>query len=82
MAKVCPMFSRPCGRNSFVVGDANQVIQLILEGQEGRSWPHARLGEYSDGSADRRGVITFIRQSWGNQGEAVTAEMVAKNRKK
>ena len=27
-------------------------------------------------------VATFIRNNWGNQAEAVTPEMVAKNRKK
>ena len=68
-------------KEAFVVGDPNPVIQLILEGRKAKV---GHMPSWKNTLTDQQiaGVITFIRQSWGNQAEAVTPEMVAKNRKK
>jgi mono/diheme cytochrome c family protein len=68
-------------KNAFVTGDPNPVIKLVLEGRKARI---GHMPSWKDTLSDQHiaGVITFIRQSWGNQAEAVTPDMVAKNRKK
>jgi cbb3-type cytochrome c oxidase subunit III len=67
--------------NSFVMGDPDPVIQTILEGRKGKI---GRMPTWKDKLNDQQiaAVATFIRNNWGNQAEAVTAAMVAKNRKK
>jgi mono/diheme cytochrome c family protein len=67
--------------NPFVMGDPIPVIQTILEGRKGKigrmpAWQNTLTDQ------DMAGVVTYIRQNWGNQAEAVSADLVAKNRKK
>lgn len=66
--------------NSFVMGDSNPVIRTILEGRKGKI---GRMPAWQDRLNDQQiaAVATFIRNNWGNQAEAVTPAMVAKNRK-
>jgi len=61
--------------------DPKAVIQTILEGRKGKI---GRMPAWQDKLSDRQiaAVATFIRNNWGNQAEAVTAAMVASNRKK
>ncbi len=67
--------------NSFVMGDPDPVIQTILEGRKGKL---GQMPTWKDKLTDQQiaAVATYIRNSWGNQAEAVTAARVAKNRKK
>jgi mono/diheme cytochrome c family protein len=68
-------------KSAFVTGDPNPVIQIVLEG---RKPTVGRMPAWKNSLTDQQiaGVITFIRQSWGNQATEVTPVMVAKNRKK
>jgi mono/diheme cytochrome c family protein len=68
-------------KSTFVTGDPNFVIQLVLEGRKATV---GQMPAWKNSLTDQEiaGVITFIRQNWGNQAEAVTPELVAKNRKK
>jgi mono/diheme cytochrome c family protein len=68
-------------KSTFVTGDPNPVIQLVLEGRKATV---GQMPAWKNSLTDQEiaGVITFIRQNWGNQAEAVTPELVAKNRKK
>jgi cytochrome c6 len=63
----------------FVMGDPTPVIRTVLEGRKGKlgrmpTWKH----KFTDQQI--AAVITFIRNNWGNEAEAVTAAMVAKER--
>ena len=62
------------------MGDPKAVIQTILEGRKGKM---GRMPAWQDRLNDQQvaAVATFIRDNWGNQAEAVTPAMVAKNRK-
>jgi mono/diheme cytochrome c family protein len=68
-------------KEPFVVGDPHPVIQLILEGKKAKV---GHMPAWKNTLTDQQiaAVVTFIRQSWGNQAEAVSAEMVVKNRKR
>jgi cytochrome c6 len=67
--------------NSFVTGDPDPVIQTILNGRKGKI---GRMPTWKDKLTDQQvaAVATYIRNSWGNQAEAVTAVRVVKDRKK
>jgi mono/diheme cytochrome c family protein len=67
--------------NPFVTGDPTPVIQLVLEGRKGKI---GRMPAWQNTLNDQQiaGVITYIRQNWGNQAGGVTPDLVAKNRKK
>ncbi len=63
------------------MGDPDPVIQTILDGRKGKM---GRMPTWKDKLTDQQiaAVATYIRNSWGNQAEAVTAARVAKDRKK
>jgi mono/diheme cytochrome c family protein len=67
--------------NHFVTGDPTAVVQTILAGRQGKI---GRMPAWQDKLTNQQvaAVATFIRNNWGNMAEAVTAAMVAKNRKK
>ena len=67
-------------QNEFVTGDPQPVVQLILEGRRGSM---GRMPGWQTRLQDEQiaAVVSFIRQHWGNQAEAVTPEMVAAPRR-
>ena len=67
--------------NLFVMGDPTPVIRTVLDGRKGKL---GRMPTWKDRFTDQQiaAVITFIRNNWGNKAQAVTAAMVADNRKK
>jgi mono/diheme cytochrome c family protein len=68
-------------KNAFVAGDPNPFIKLVLEGRKAKI---GHMPAWKDALTDQQiaGVITYVRQSWGNQAGAVTPDVVAKNRTK
>ncbi|MGQ9921999.1 MAG: c-type cytochrome [Desulfobacca sp.] len=66
--------------NSFVTGDPLGVIQVILAGRRGSM---GRMPAWQAILNDQEiaAVVTYIRQAWGNQAEAVTPEQVAAQRR-
>lgn len=66
--------------NSFVTGDPHGVIQILLEGRRGSM---GRMPAWKAILNDQEiaAVVTYIRQAWGNQAEAVTPEQVAAQRR-
>lgn len=67
--------------SAFVAGDPVPLITVILEGRKGNL---GRMPAWKDTLTDQQiaAVVSFIRNSWGNQAGAVDPELVAKNRKK
>ncbi len=67
-------------KNSFVTGDRQGVIQIILEGRRSSI---GRMPAWKAILNDQEiaAVVTYIRQAWENQAEAVTPEQVAAQRR-
>lgn len=67
-------------KNPFVTGEANKVIDTVLNGRTGK-W--GLMPTWRDTFTDNQlaGIITYIRQAWSNKGSTITAEMVKKRRK-
>lgn len=67
-------------KNSFVTGDPQGVIQIILEGRQGSM---GRMPAWQSRLNDQQiaAVVTYIRQAWDNQAGAVTPEQVAGQRR-
>lgn len=76
LPKVFPALTK----NSFVTGDPQGVIQIILEGRRGTL---GRMPAWKTSLNDQQiaAVVTYIRQAWENQAEAVTPEQVAGQRR-
>jgi cytochrome c oxidase subunit 2 len=66
--------------DSFVTGDANQVVDTVLYGRKGKL---GQMPAWKDTFNDQQlaDIITYIRQAWSNKGGAVTADNVKKRRK-
>jgi mono/diheme cytochrome c family protein len=66
--------------DSFVTGDANQVIDTVLYGRKGKL---GQMPSWKDTFNDQQlaDIITYIRQAWSNKGGAVTPDIVKKRRK-
>ncbi len=62
------------------MGDPIPVIQTVLDGRKGKL---GQMPTWKDKLTDQQiaAAISFIRNNWGNKAEAVTAALVAKNRK-
>jgi mono/diheme cytochrome c family protein len=67
--------------NSFVQGDPDRLISLVLNGRKGEL---GRMPAWKNKLDDRQvaAVVSYIRQAWSNQAPAVTPEMVGSQRKK
>ncbi|MBM4288969.1 MAG: cytochrome c [Deltaproteobacteria bacterium] len=66
--------------NAFVAGDPVPLIRLILEGRKARV---GYMPAWKNNLTDEQiaAVLTFIRQTWGNQAAEITPEQVARGRK-
>ena len=76
----------PLAKASFVTGDKNLLISIVLKGMEG---PIEVNGEQYNGTMPQHSflgdgeianVLTYIRENFGNKASAVTPEEVAKIR--
>ena len=76
----------PLAKSDFLMGDRERSIDIVIAGLQGEvtvngqkynnvmpAWEHLTDHEIAD-------VLTFVRNSFGNQGEPVTVEEVAKRR--
>lgn len=66
--------------SDFVTGAPQGVIQIILEGRRGNM---GRMPAWKTTLDDQEiaAVVTYIRQAWGNQAEAVSAAEVGQQRR-
>ena len=68
-------------KNPLVVGDAHQVIAIVLNGRKGKL---GRMPAWKNKLNDQQlaAVVSYIRQAWTNQAFPVTPAMVASLRKR
>lgn len=77
----------PLAKSDFLMADPERSIRAICEGLSGRIVVNgAAYNNYMPpvalNDAQVADVLTFVRNSWGNQGAAITAEQVGKVRAK
>jgi mono/diheme cytochrome c family protein len=76
----------PAG-SEYVLGEEERVVRIVLRGLSG---PVTVKGQTFNGvmpawadqlsDAEIAAVLTYVRSSWGNRAEAITAEKVARER--
>lgn len=67
--------------NAFVMGDPKPVLDTVLHGRKGKLGQMPAWHEFLN-DQDMAGVVSYIRQAWGNQAPPVTPQMVTKIRGK
>jgi mono/diheme cytochrome c family protein len=77
----------PLAGSEFVLGEAERVVRIVLHGLSG---PVTVKGQAFNGAmpawadllsdAEIAAVLTYVRSSWGNGAEAITAQRVAQER--
>jgi len=77
----------PLAGSEYVLGEEEPVVRIVLGGLTG---PVTVQGQTFNGAmpawadqlsdAEIAAVLTYVRSSWGNRAEAVTAEQVARER--
>lgn len=77
----------PLAGAEYVLGDEERVVRIVLRGLSG---PVTVKGQTFNGAmpawadqlsdAEIAAVLTYVRSSWGNRAEAITAEQVAQER--
>jgi cbb3-type cytochrome c oxidase subunit III len=67
-------------KNAFVVGEANNVIDTVLNGRKGK---FGQMPTWKQTFNDQQlaAILTYVRQAWSNKGTTITVEMVKKRRK-
>ncbi len=76
----------PLAKSDFLMGDKNRAIEVILNGLSGPVTVNGK--EYNSvmppmsqlNNDEVANILTYVRNSWGNSGDAVSAEEVAKAR--
>ena len=68
-------------KNPFVLGDPKPVIATVINGRQGNL---GRMPSWKDKLDDQQiaAVVTYLRQAWSNQAQAVTPAMVGAGRGK
>ena len=68
-------------KNPLVLGDAHQLIAIVLNGRKGKL---GRMPAWKNKLDDQQlaAVVSYIRQAWTNQASPVTPALVAPLRKK
>ncbi len=76
----------PLAKSDYLMADKARSIKILLHGLEGKVTVNGE--DYNSvmpaldlNDEDVANVLTFIRNSWGNKGEAVSSDEVAKYRK-
>ena len=77
----------PLAESEWVTGDAKVLAQLVLHGMtgpitvKGQSYQGA-MPAFAEQFADAElaAVLSFIRHEWGNEGDAITPELIAQAR--
>jgi nitrite reductase (NO-forming) len=80
-----PQVFPPLARSDFLMADKNRSMQIVLKGLSG---PITVNGNPYDGvmppvlltDEQVANVLTYVRNSWGNQGEAVSPHEVTRVR--
>ena len=77
----------PLAGSEYVLGEEERVVRIVLRGLTG---PVTVKGQTFNGAmpawadqlsdAEIAAVLTYVRSSWGNSAEAITAEQVARER--
>ena len=77
----------PLAGSEYVLGEEERVVRIVLHGLGG---PVTVQGQTYNGAmpawadqlsdAEIAAVLTYVRTSWGNRAEAITAERVARER--
>ena len=66
-------------KSAFVVGDPSKVIDTVLYGRKGKE---GQMPSWKETFNDQQlaDIVTYIRHAWANKGDAVTPDMVKKQR--
>lgn len=74
----------PLAKSDFMMADKNRAIEIVLNGKSGPVTVNGKefnsvMPPMSQLNNDEiANILTYVRNSWGNSGDAVTAEEVAK----
>jgi len=78
----------PLAKSDFLMADKSRTIEVVLNGLTG---PIQVNGQNYNGAMPPMGhakddeiadILTYVRSSWGNQGEPISADEVARVRAK
>jgi nitrite reductase (NO-forming) len=78
----------PLAGSDFLMSDKLRAVNIAVHGLKGRVTVNGQeydnvmppMGHLSD--AELANILTFVRSNWGNSGEAVSPDEVAKERTK
>ena len=76
----------PLAGSEWVTGGTERIVRVVLRGLmgpvtvKGATYNNVMPTQQALSDAEVAAVVTYIRNSWGNQGSMVTKEMVAKVR--
>jgi nitrite reductase (NO-forming) len=76
----------PLAKSDFLMADKERSIDIVLNGRTGKVTVNGAeynsvmppMSQHTDDEVAN--ILTFVRNSWGNQGEAVSKDEVAKRR--
>jgi nitrite reductase (NO-forming) len=81
-----PSVFPPLAKSDFLMADKHRSVEIVLKGLNGSVTVNGKqfnsvmppMSQIRDDEIAN--ILTFVRNSWGNQGEAVTAEEVTETR--
>ncbi len=83
-----PALYPPLKKNQYTAGDPAQLVRIVLNGLEdeikvnGEEFSNPMPSQAHLGDQEIADVLTYVRNSFGNKGSAVSTAMVAAERKK